>query len=262
MGLNELKQQLKKVQSITDSLKITINGSFGKFSSKFSILFSPLLLVQTTITGQLSLLMLIESIEEAGFPVISANTDGIVVKMLKSDEHLVDAIVEDWELCTGFVMEDNEYSGLFSRDVNSYIALKVNSETKPKGAFAPTSLSVSPSSEICSIAIQEFIKHGTRLCQTIKKCDDVRKFVTVRAVTGGAVYGDEYVGKTVRWYYSTESKGQLNYKKSGNLVPKSTGAKPLMEYPDDLKVPVDLDYEYYINETIERIETLGIEYER
>ena len=36
------------------------------------------MLIQTTVTGQLALLMLIENIELAGFTVVSANTDGIV----------------------------------------------------------------------------------------------------------------------------------------------------------------------------------------
>ena len=49
-----------------DSLKITVNGSFGKFGSKYSFLYSPDLLINTTITGQLTLLMLIEMITLSG----------------------------------------------------------------------------------------------------------------------------------------------------------------------------------------------------
>ena len=49
-----------------DSLKITVNGSFGKFGSKYSFLYSPDLLINTTLTGQLTLLMLIEMITLAG----------------------------------------------------------------------------------------------------------------------------------------------------------------------------------------------------
>jgi len=67
-------------KATADSLKITINGSFGKLSSPHSVLYSPHLLIQVTITGQLALLMLIEMIELAGIPVVSGNTDGIVIK--------------------------------------------------------------------------------------------------------------------------------------------------------------------------------------
>ncbi|KKS65278.1 MAG: hypothetical protein UV34_C0020G0001, partial [Parcubacteria group bacterium GW2011_GWB1_42_6] len=37
-------------------------------------------MIQVTITGQLALLMLIERLELCGVPVISANTDGLVVE--------------------------------------------------------------------------------------------------------------------------------------------------------------------------------------
>ena len=62
-----------------DVLKIAVNGSFGKLGSKYSALFAPELLIQTTITGQLCLLMLIERLEDAGARVVSANTDGVVI---------------------------------------------------------------------------------------------------------------------------------------------------------------------------------------
>ena len=62
-----------------DTLKIVVNGSFGKLGSKYSTLYAPNLLIQTTITGQLALLMLIERVEAVGAKVVSANTDGIVV---------------------------------------------------------------------------------------------------------------------------------------------------------------------------------------
>src|SRR3546814_14028970 len=51
---------------VADSLKIVINGSFGKFGSKYSILYAPNFLTQTTLTGQLSILLLIEMLEMAG----------------------------------------------------------------------------------------------------------------------------------------------------------------------------------------------------
>src|ERR1017187_7366641 len=66
-----------------ESLKIAVNGSFGKLGSKWSALYAPDLLIRVTITGQLSLLMLIEMIELAGLPVLSGNTDGILVKCHK-----------------------------------------------------------------------------------------------------------------------------------------------------------------------------------
>ena len=55
----EAKHRGDKVTA--DTLKICVNGSFGKLGSKYSALYAPELLIQTTLTGQLALLMLIES---------------------------------------------------------------------------------------------------------------------------------------------------------------------------------------------------------
>ena len=43
--------------------KIMINGTFGKTGSPYSVLFAPEMMIQTTITGQLALLMLVEMLE-------------------------------------------------------------------------------------------------------------------------------------------------------------------------------------------------------
>ena len=73
-----LKAKKEGDKVVSESLKIVINGSFGKFGSKFSALYAPEMLLQVTLTGQLALLMLIEKLENADIKVISANTDGVV----------------------------------------------------------------------------------------------------------------------------------------------------------------------------------------
>ena len=67
-------------KAMADGLKITTNGSIGKFASPWSNLYAPDLFIQTTLTGQLALLMLIEALESEGIPVVSANTDGVVIR--------------------------------------------------------------------------------------------------------------------------------------------------------------------------------------
>lgn len=184
-------------KKVANSLKIVINGSFGKLGSKYSILYSPDLLIQVTISGQLSLLMLIEQLELAGIPVVSANTDGIVMKCHESQETTLNQIIKWWEQVTNFETEDTEYLALYSRDVNSYIALKKKQvdgkwveefdSLKTKGALARTSLQVNPSNEICVEAIEKLLIDNIPVHETIKQCNDIRKFITVRNVSGGAV---------------------------------------------------------------------------
>lgn len=110
-------------KNIAETLKIVLNGSFGKFGSPFSALYSPKLMIQTTITGQLSILMLIESMEMAGMRVVSANTDGFVTKVPRARREEFKAICMDWEIDTGFNTEETEYKSLHIKNVNNYIAI-------------------------------------------------------------------------------------------------------------------------------------------
>ena len=241
---------------VTDSaLKITINGSFGKFGSKWSKLYSPDLLIQTTITGQLALLMLIEALESEGIPVVSANTDGVVIKCPKARAPMMEFVAWEWEHATGFTTEATYYRALYSRDVNNYVAIKPDGGFKLKGAYAPAGLQKNPTNEICTGAVVKYLLDGTPVADTIRACQDIRKFVTIRQVKGGAIKDDKYLGKAVRWYYAVGAAGTINYKINGYTVARSEGARPLMEIPESL--PTDIDYAWYIAEAESILKAIG-----
>lgn len=251
-----LKAKAEGNKTVADSLKITINGSFGKFASKWSFLYSPDLMMQVTVTGQLCLLMLIEQFELNGISAVSANTDGVVVKITPDQEELAREIVADWEFETDYVMEETMYSGLYSRDVNNYIAIKTNGDAKSKGAYATGDLRTNPSNEVCVDAVKAFIKHGTPIAETILCELDITKFVTVRTVNGGALYEGDLVGKAIRWYYADDELGAMVYKTSGNKVPRSDGAVPIMDLPDQF--PQNVDYAWYIQESESILKQIGV----
>lgn len=238
-----------------DSLKITINGSFGKFGSPYSALYSPVLLIQTTVTGQLALLMLIEALESEGIEVVSANTDGIVIRCPRSHLRLLDYIVWEWEHATGFDTEATEYRALYSRDVNNYIAVKPDGSFKLKGVFAPAALQKNPTNEICTGAVVKYLIDGAPIAETIRACRDITKFVTIRTVKGGAVKDGHYLGKAVRWYYATGTAGVIQYKVNGYTVARSEGAKPLMDLPAEF--PADVNYDWYIAEAESLLADIG-----
>lgn len=228
-----------------DVLKITVNGTFGKLGSRYSFLYAPQLLIQTTITGQLSLLMLIEMMSDAGIRCMSANTDGIVLLCDKEQEQTMEEVAWDWMLRTSYELERTDYISLASRDVNNYVAVKPNGSVKGKGIFAPSSLAKNPDGQIVYDAVAARIAKGTPISKTIRECRDILKFVTVRRVQGGGVWQDEYLGKAVRFYYSNsvDPGATIKYVKNGNKVPKSQGTKPLMTLPDSF--PDDVNYAVY-----------------
>lgn len=245
-------------KTIAESLKININGTFGKLGSKWSVLFAPDLMVQVTVTGQLALLMLIEAFFEIdGCEVISANTDGVTVRVRHDAKQDVLDAADTWELITNFTLERADYDALYSRDVNNYIAVKTNGEVKTKGIYgAGLPLQKNPVAHICSTALINHLTLGASIEQTIRLCRDIREFSVMRSVKGGALYQGQEIGKVVRWYYVTGVDDGFRYKLNNNLVATSTGARPLMRIEAYDQIPDDLNYDWYITNTQKMLRVL------
>jgi hypothetical protein len=253
--IKELEIELKLQNTEMNSLKLTINSSFGKFGNKYSRLYSPQLLLQVTLTGQLSLLMLIEMIEFAGISVVSGNTDGITIKCPKSRLEELDAISKEWEAKTNFQLEDGFYKAVYSRDINNYIAVKDDNSLKLKGAFSKAGLQKNAETLICVDAVQQLIVNNVPIEKTIRECKDIRRFTSARNVKGGAEKNGVYLGKVCRWYYAEKEQGCINYVSSGNKVPKTDGAKPCLDLPENF--PNNINYERYIEIVIEMLYDIG-----
>lgn len=264
----EAREEEAKQKALAEMLKIVINGSFGKLGSKWSALYAPDLLMTVTITGQLSLLMLIEAMELSGFPVLSANTDGIIMKVENSRRAQFDTIIKGWENLTRFGTEETQYSALYSRDVNNYIAVKLDGKTKTKGAFFDPwetnetryeRFKKNPTGNIAVKAVIKYLTCGKPIWETVRGETDLRQFLHVRTVRGGGVKatpeGNCYLGKAVRWYHAKGEEGCIIYALSGNKVAGSDGARPCMDLPDAF--PADLDFEHYEKEAESILEDLG-----
>lgn len=248
----EAKRKGDKV--VADSLKITINGSFGKLGSQYSKLYAPDLFKQVTVTGQLALLMLIESLELAGIPVVSGNTDGIVTMPTEEQLPIMRRYIALWETLTSFQMEETHYRSIHFRDVNSYVAIKLDGKSKGKGAFASSSMMKNPQMQIVAKAIVAYCIDKTPVTDTILSAT-VPELLTVRTVKSGGKWRGEYLGKVVRWYWSTDGD-PIVYASNGNKVATSDGAKPMMELLDS--VPNDVDWQRYIDSATEQLKELGL----
>lgn len=272
------KEQLPKLKAKVEGSKIVGNGVFGKTSSPYSTLYAPHLMIYTTLTGQLSILMLINRINDAGMTVASANTDGVVIRCPRHMQAGLDGdrfrpsrikdVVEQWERDTGYRLEAVEYESLYNLSVNTYIAVKPGGKTKRKGTLSNPwkendtrgMLMKNPNAVICADAVCELIVNGTPIEDTIRGCSDIRSFVTVVNVKGGGTWRGGYLGKVVRYYWATGGE-EIYYKtpheRTGNFkkVPKTDGCRPCMDLPDEL--PRDIDYERYIAEANEILMDIG-----
>lgn len=229
-----LAHKAAKRKRKANTYKIKLNGSFGKTKEAHSVLFDPVMFTQIVITGQLSLLMLIERLHLAGVRAIQANTDGVVLKCHPAQVAARDAVVKQFEADTGFQMEYTPYIMLASRDVNSYMAFKPDLEVKTKGEYAddPISrLAKNPANQICLDAMKAYIISGTPLETTIRGCSDIRKFVTVRKVQGGGSWVKETVNAKLvtekrailkEYGWNSDPKGQAWYRPDGFSAPRTT----------------------------------------
>lgn len=251
-----LKAKAEGDMVTANSLKIVINSSFGKFGNKYSCLYSPNLLISVTLTGQLALLMLIERITDAGARIVSANTDGIVVLSPKPKLQDVKDVMFEFELVSGFSIEETPYRAIFSESVNNYIAVKPDGKIKGKGSFAPGALSKNPQFPICSEAVRRWASDRTDIESVIKSCSDPLMFCSVRKVAGGAVWRGRALGNVVRWYIGLNVMAEpITYAKNGNKVPRTDNAVPLMDV--GAGIPSDLNVDWYVAETQKMLERMG-----
>ena len=98
--------------------------------------------------------------------------------------------------------------------------------------------------------------HGTKdnLWASATKGSQIRRKSRPKPVMVGV--DPTYLGRVVRWYYSTRPDLSINYASNGNLVPKSEGGMPCMTLPDTL--PADVDVQRYIDETISHLHNMGV----
>lgn len=198
---------------VSNSLKICLNGTFGKLGSNYSAIYSPDLLLAVTLTGQLNLFCLIYELELInGVRVISANTDGVAVKYPKIvRQKVLDVFVKNAKR-TGFEYEETCYKLLAMKDVNNYIAITDEREeavinargielhkskpnvVKAKGLYAsnnpavnPLYLMKNPTMEVCSNMAKDYLLYWWLPEESIEQYTDIRDFVSVRQVAGGGV---------------------------------------------------------------------------
>jgi hypothetical protein len=130
------RAQYPKGTSMNTSFKLAGNGVFGLSDSFFSCFYDPRFPKQITVNGQLQLCQLIESLLSVpGLQLIQANTDGATVRFPRQFTYLFDMMCQEWEKLTKLKLEHAEYSAMWIRDVNNYIAQSVSGKIKRKGAY-------------------------------------------------------------------------------------------------------------------------------
>lgn len=170
-------------------LKIVINSIYGKFGFEKGSLYDRRAVLEVTINGQLMLLMLCEELELNKFKILSANTDGLMVKVYDKDKAKYDDIIERWQQRTKMQMDSDIVHCLIARDVNSYICqfrTKKGLKLEYKGALNPLMYAVDLQKgydmPIVAHAVSEYFLNRVPVMDTLRKATNIFDFCKTQNV--------------------------------------------------------------------------------
>lgn len=264
---DEDEQVVKGVHNklAAEALKIVINAIYGKLGSDTFWLYDRIAQLKVTINGQLMLLMLVEQLELNGIHVVSANTDGIVIKLPINKKDVYKNIIDKW--CTDNKLSlDTEYYNIYvTRDINNYFDEQTNGKIEYKGALDPKQylkdLKKGYDMPIVAIAVSNYFLHNIPIMETLRNHKDILDFcktqnvgkqfdVVYDSVIDGNITSI-YSQRHVRFYVST--KGVVLQKEHNITRKRSRLASGLpvkiLNSLDDIPIEFrDIDYKYYYNE--------------
>lgn len=130
------RAKYKKGTPRNRGFKLGGNGTFGNTNNVHSVFLDPQVTMATTINGQLLICMLAEwLLTVPTLQIIQANTDGITYRIHRSQMRHAEILRSIWERRTRLALEEVQYSRMWIRDVNSYVAESISGKLKQKGAF-------------------------------------------------------------------------------------------------------------------------------
>lgn len=106
-----------------DALKIVINRIYGALNDAMDYLYDPECTYTVTINLQLLLCNLIESFELNDFDVLSANTDGLLIRRPNDRLDLFNHICKEWEDYSKLSLDTEVFEKYCRSAVNDYIAV-------------------------------------------------------------------------------------------------------------------------------------------
>ena len=267
LELKPLAKKDKKIKGIVGALKLAVNSVYGKSSDMQSWIYDRQLTMFTTITGELSLLMLIEAYELADIHVISANTDGVTIKLHNDKVEKMYEINKWWMDLTSYELERTDYAKIIFSTVNDYLAIKTDGEIKKKGDFLTDfELHKNKSARIVPIALEHFFVNDVPVADTIRNHTNIYDFCLRQKASkdfhyeGHSKETKTVYNKLIRYYVSNTGEKLLKVKNENSDstavdVSQVEAGDWVMHVCNNLKPnhPLDnINHAYYI-ERAERI---------
>ena len=256
-----------------EALKIVINSIYGKLGSELFFLYDRLAQMQVTINGQLMTMTLIEELELNGIHVISANTDGIVIKLPRNKFNVYKEITDCWNETNKMGADYEEYNMIASRDVNNYFDIQTDGTIEYKGALDPKQylkeLKKGYDMPVVAIAVYEYIANNVPIMETLRNHKDIldfcktqnvgRQFEVVYDVCEDGIIKHIHSQRHVRFYVSTKGVIIQKEHKVTGARSKLAGGNPvcILNSLDDKSIEErDINYNYYYKECYKIIDPI------
>lgn len=256
---------------LAQAFKIVINSIYGKLGFEKGDLCDRLAVLKVTINGQLMILMLCEELELNGIEVMSANTDGIVVKLHKRNKEKFEEIAANWKKITGLEADSEEYKCYINRDINNYVIEELNGKVSYKGALNPKMYAVDLQKgydePIVAQAVVNYFLKGKPILESLYECTNILDFCKTQNVNRN--FRVEYTigGKRIQMqqnnrYYVTNKGGvlekiKIDTKGRNNLCAGYQVC--ILNTLDDKRIEHrNINYGYYYNECIKIIDPIKL----
>ena len=241
-----------------NAIKLGANSVYGNSNNMYSPFYDPQYTTTITINGQLMLCMLAEQLVKVPtLQLIQINTDGMTYVVHRDYLEQTKQIERWWEGVTQLVLEDQFYTRMWVRDVNSYIAESFDGSLKLKGAYwfpdpddyhGSVSESQPPAwhknlSNITSVrAAVEHMVNGVDHRTWLVQHDNPFDFMCAVKAKGKdkLYYGDKLIQRTTRYYVTIDGEEMIK------VAPPPVG-KRLGAYKKASGV-TDHEYERIMNE--------------
>jgi len=215
--------------------------------------------------------MVCEDLELNGLEVVSANTDGIVVKLYKKDKAKFEHVVDAWKEATNLKADSEEYEFYINRDINNYFIQEFNGKRTHKGALHPTmyanDLSKGYDMPVVAEAVVNYFADGKPVLETLYENTNILDFCKTQNV--GKQYHIEFskdgtttvLQRNVR-FYVTNTGGAI-HKVSNIAKSKSNlaaGQKvTVLNTLDDKSIAMrNISYPYYYEEAMKIINPIKL----
>lgn len=263
------KKAGRKVEA--DRQKIVINSFFGQMNDRYSPIFDPYPFMSTILTGQLYFLQLTDWFMKVGVEILLANTDGLIVRVEKSQEEDFRKVVSFFSEVYNLTMDIDDLGLVVKKNVNSY--LLVDTEGNVIKGTKDFRAKIHPKRPMAGMivakALVAYFVEGKPVEQTINESDDILDFLFVKASSKRSwrvqiefPWADAPVilQNTQRWYVSKRGgymRREAIHSNRGEAIMKGVRVMPLLNIEDySAKYYGDLDRSWYIQEAGKKVKEI------